>query len=173
MAMRVLRNIIVLLLVSSVVFLAFRYISFLRGNIAKLEGQKQDLIQELDRRNTLVGQLNAKNKGLKNYLKATHKRLNKSFVDLEEAELKNEKLKSQFALLKAENNALLDEKIKVTQENESMKVKLSSIDELKKAMRALKRKVATPEGNRGFLVKDGQPTSVPKVKIEVTPASDK
>jgi len=168
--MKILRNIIVLFLASSLFFLTFKYISFLRENITKLEGQRQSLLQEVERKKVLIDRLNTKNLALKSYLKASYKRLNKSFSDLENEKLQNEQLKAQFSLLKAENSALLDEKAKFTQENEDLKVKLSSIDELKKAIRALKHRVQV-DGNRGFVVKDGQPTSVSKVKIEVTPVS--
>lgn len=51
-------------------------------------------------------------------------------------------------------------------------MKLSSVDELKKAIRELKRR-AKIEGNRGFLIKDGQLTTPAKVKIEVIPAPRK
>jgi len=169
--MKILRNIVVLFLASSLFFLTFKYISFLRENISRLEGEKQSLIQEVDRQKTLIERLNTKNTGLKNYLKAANKRLNKSFSDLDREKLKGEELKSQFSLLKAENDALSGEKARLVQENEDMKEKFNSIDELKKAIRALKQRIKV-EGNQGFIVKHGQPTSVSKVKIEVTPASD-
>ncbi len=166
---RVLRNILILLLVSSSVFLGFRYVSSLQENISALEDQKQNLLQELEKEKSSVQQLTVKNAGLKNYLKGAHKRLNKSFTALGQAEEKLEKLKAQFSILKAENGALLEERDKISSENETMKIKLSSVDELKKAIRELKRQFQR-EGNRGFLIKDGQLTSAAKIKIEVSPA---
>jgi chromosome segregation ATPase len=177
MIMRIIRNIILLLLASSLIFLTYRYISYLKTNISNLESEKTSLLQQLDSQKAVIGKLKDRNASLKNYLRAADRRLGKSFVDLNEAKLENEQLKSQFSLLKAENSALLEEKASYTQENESMKVKLSSVDELKKAIKELKNRgkqhrAVQSDGNRGFLVKDGQPTSVPKVKIEVTPVSD-
>ncbi len=103
-------------------------------------------------------------------MKAAHKRLNKSFLALSESEKRTEELNSQADILKAENNALSEERTKLAQDNEVLKFKLASITELKKAIQELKR-LARLEGNRGFLIKDGQSTFIAKVKIEVTPAS--
>jgi hypothetical protein len=69
--------------------------------------------------------------------------------------------------------------------NTDLTVKLSSIDELKKAIRDLKEKMrqdriaarkgskANQEiaGNRGYIIWKGQPTLKNKVRIEVIPAS--
>jgi len=70
-------------------------------------------------------------------------------------------------------------------ENESMKAKLGSVSEMKKAIREFRKQMGkvgkeikhqvnvnqVAQGNRGFVIKDGQPTLTPKViKIEVTPA---
>jgi len=167
---RVLMNVLILLLVSSSVFLVFRYVSSLKENITTLENQKQNLLQELEKEKASLQQLTARNVGLKHYLKGAHKRLNKSFVVLGQTEEQLEKLKAQFSILKAENGALLEEKDRITNENETMKMKLSSVEELKKAIKELKKQVEI-EGNRGFLIKDGQLTSAAKIKIEVSPAS--
>ena len=166
---RILINIIILLLASSSVFLGFRYVSSLKDNISALENQKQNLLQELEKEKASVQQLAAKNTGLKNYLKGAHKRLNKSFAALSQEEERLAKLNAQFSIVKAENGALLEERDRITDENEAMKVKLSSVDELKKAIRELKRQ-AQKEGNQGFLIRDGKLTSPAKVKIEVSPA---
>jgi len=166
---RILVNIIILFLVSSSVFLGFRYVSSLKDNIATLENQKQNLLQELEKEKAHLQQLSIKNTDLKSYLKGACKRLNKSFVDLNQEEERLEKLRAQFSILKVENGALLEERDRITSENEAMKMKLNSVDELKKAISELKRQVQR-EGNQGFLIKDGQLTSVTKVKIEVSPA---
>jgi chromosome segregation ATPase len=169
---RTIRNLLVLLLVSSSVFLVFRYISSLKESVTALENQKQNLLQELEKEKASVQRLTVKNTGLKNHLKGAHKRLNKSFTALGTAQEKLEKLKAQFSILKAENSALLEERDRITGENEAMKMKMNSVDELKKAIRELKRQ-AQKEGNRGFLIKDGQLTSSVKIKIEVNPAQIK
>lgn len=168
----VLRNIIILLLASSLVFLVVRYISSLKGQVRTLENQKQNLLQELEKEKIVVQDLNIKNTGLKKNLKATYKRLNKSFQEIDVQETKFEQLSSKFSLLKAENSALLTEKDGLVKENEGLKVKLSSVKELKKAIQELKHGKVLTDGNRGFLVKDGQSTAVSRVKIEVIPATE-
>ena len=72
-------------------------------------------------------------------------------------------------------------------ENQSLKTKLSSIQELKKAIRELrKRKRTQPQslislkprstdkmmdGNRGYILKDGKSTYLGRIHVEVRPAS--
>ena len=165
-----LRNILILLVAAGSILVALRYVAYLRENIASLENQKQNLLQDLEKEKKAVQQLNAKNTGLKTYLRAAHKRLNRLFLDLGLAKEQLGKFDLRFSILRAENKALLDERQKLVQENASLKIKLNSVDELKKAIRELKRR-AKIEGNRGFLIKDGQLTTSPaKVKIEVIPA---
>jgi hypothetical protein len=106
-------------------------------------------------------------------------------------------LTSQIALSKVENTSLREEKEKisqdlaqVSQERDTFKARLSSIPELKKAIREVKVQIhlakamireitknrkavveADVDGNRGFLVKNGKTTfPVANIKIEVKPA---
>ena len=74
----------------------------------------------------------------------------------------------------------------VSQENQALKARLSSVEELKKAIKEVKRQMrssiveikqeketkteAVIEGNRGFLLKEGKIIYPAKVKIEVVPA---
>ena len=57
------------------------------------------------------------------------------------------------------------------QENQDFKFKFNSLLELKKAIRSIKllkhKDAQMDNGNRGYLIKNGQPTA--KVKIEVVP----
>jgi len=62
-----------------------------------------------------------------------------------------------------------------------LKARLGSVAELKKAIRELRRQVRQvkrevikrsepakgKEGNRGFIIKDGKPTTLPRIRIEV------
>ncbi|MFA5356358.1 MAG: hypothetical protein WC301_02995 [Candidatus Omnitrophota bacterium] len=104
-----------------------------------------------------------------------------------------EQITEQIALAKIENIALREEKEKlalelsqVMQERDDLKVRLSSIRELKRTIREVKvrmRKAKTMmkeitgkkrivEGNRGYLMIDGKSTFPgTKIRIEVTPAS--
>ena len=72
----------------------------------------------------------------------------------------------------AENSSLQEDKVRLSEENEALKSTLTSITELKAIIRDLKR-LKRQEGNRGFLIKSGESTSVSKVKIEVMPAPSK
>lgn len=144
-----LANILILLLASCSVFLALRYIFALKENIVSLrnnpsilENQKQNLLQDLEKEKNALQQVKAKNIGLRVYLKSAHQRLNHSLEALNQAEEKMDKLGAQLAILKAENSALLEDREKLTRENEAMK-----------------------EG------KDSQPSSSAKIKIEVRPVS--
>lgn len=162
-------NILILLLLGGFLFFALKYVNSLRERIVILENQKQNLLQNLEKEKSTVKQLNIKNMGLSRYLMAAHRKLNKSFLDLSTALNKMEKLGAQLSIIKAENSALLEEHQRFIRENESMKVKLGSIDELKKAIRELKKEMRI-KGNRGFLLKDGKLTSNANIKIEVIPA---
>jgi len=162
------RNIVVIFLLVIAGFLIFRYVTFLQSKIVDLEVQKQNLLQDLKKEKDSVGVLEAQKADLKDYLRASQKRMKRSFADLKSANKKNETFDSQFNVLKAENSALLEEKQALFRENETMKTKLSSIEELKKAIREIKIQRRL-RGNRGFIVKDGENTQNAKVKIEVTP----
>jgi len=169
---RLLKNMLILLLASTLVFAAFRYISYLKENIRDLESQKQNLLQELEKEKNIVEKLGLKNNSLKANLQAVHKRLDKSFLDLKFSEKKFEGVDSRVSVLKAENSALAEDRIKLTAENEAFKSTLTSIPELKAIIQDLK-KLARLKGNRGYLIKAGQSTPTSKVKIEVVPAATK
>lgn len=166
---RFFRNILILLITSALLFAAFRYIFYLKDNIRELESQKQNLLLELEKERNTVEKLKLKNNSLIVNLQATHKRLGKSFLDLKSSGEKFEEVNSRAALLKTENVALIEDKIKLTKENEVFKSALTSIPELKGIIRELKR-LARSSGNRGYLVRSGESTATSKVKIEVVPA---
>jgi DNA repair exonuclease SbcCD ATPase subunit len=180
------KNILILLLASTLVFGVFRYVSYLKENIRdlesqkqnlesqkqNLESQKQNLLQELEKEKNTVEKLKLKNNSLKSNLQAVHKRLDRSFLDLKLSEKRFEELNSRISVLKAENLAFSEDKIKLTEENEVFKSTLTSIPELKAAIQELKR-LARFTGNRGFLIKGGQSIPATRVKIEVVPAPGK
>ncbi|MDD2680180.1 MAG: hypothetical protein PHO03_05245 [Candidatus Omnitrophica bacterium] len=164
-----LRNILILLLAAGAILVVLRYVASLKENIASLENQKQNLLQDLEKEKKAVQRFSARNAGLRDYLRAAHRKLKKLFLNSGLAKEQLEKFNLKFSILRAENKALLDERQRLVQENASLKTKLNSVDELKKAIRELKRR-AKIEGNRGFLIKNGQPTTSAKVRIEVIPA---
>lgn len=186
-----LKNILFILLIAFTAFSMFRYVGELKlryrlqddltlaqGQIAALTQVKQNLLQEIEKEKMLKDQLAQKNTSLKGYLKAGKNRLTRLFRDNSKTKNDLEEINATLAILKAENQALIDSRKRLYEENEQFKSKLSSIDELKKAIQELKTNKHKPpileiEGNRGFLIKDGQPTFLEKVKIEVIPAQTK
>lgn len=161
---------------------------------AALENVKQNLMQELEKEKDLQGKLTQENTVLRDSLKTSEEKLAKLDADFAVAQKAIEQLNSNRFLLKAENAALIEKKntlnaklTQVSQENDSLKARMNSIVELKKAIRELKRQVhrvgavikqkvqaeRIVQGNRGFLIKDGKFTYPAKVRIEVTPAPAK
>lgn len=166
-----------------------RSLSQIKSQVAALETQNQELIQDLEQERQLRQELSQENSNLRQDLKAGQDELSRVSADLEESRQAQDALSSRIDLLKAENVALREqaedlnnEFLRVSQEKDSLNAKLSSIAELKKAIKELKIKMrkaraqiklpvkgspAPGEGNRGFLVKDGNPTSSPKIRIRV------
>jgi len=196
------KNILIVLLVTITTFSVYKYILSLKEKydlfialnqtkeeLVVLEQEKQNLLVDLEKGKELQAQLTEDNSELKDNIKATRRRLTRLFKDIREKQASYDDLNDRFSILQAENVALTEEKgqlnLKLSQansENESLKTKLSSIEELKKAIRELKirmRKVRTEpkkpqeiiEGNRGYLLKDGKSTYPVKIRIEVRPAS--
>jgi len=185
------KNILIILLLSITVFSMAKYLSELKaryslqdsltkaqGEIIVLAQEKQGLLQELGEEKEAKEKLLLRNAGLKDYLRAGKDKIVRLFRDRAMIQASLEDTSAKFSILKAENRALIDQRKRLNMENGQLKVKLSSVVELKKAIRELrvrKREVIAPgvEGNRGFLIKDGQLTSPEKIRIEVIPAQTK
>ena len=149
----------------------------MNGGVAALTKEKQNLLQELGKEKELSEQLVAKNVNLKAYLKASKDRMTRLFRDNSRTQDELEEINAKFAVLKAENRALIDSHKRGYLENEQLKLKLSSVVELRKAIRELRAKKfknfgLETEGNQGFLIRDGRST-LEKIKIEVIPAKTK
>jgi len=198
------RVILVALLIGITIFSAFKYVSSLKerydlisavkqmkDEVASLEGEKQLLSQELGQEKDFKEQLNTENVVLKQSLQASEDKLLKLSSDFVLVQNELEQLSSQLAALKEDNFLLKEEKdnlnvqiSQVTQERDNFQTRLSSIAELKKAIRDLKRQMRkvnveieekirynrVTEGNRGFIIKDGKATYPARIKIEVIPA---
>lgn len=187
----VLKNIALIGLVGITAFSMVKYVSELKarymlqdslgqaqGQIVVLAQEKQNLLQGLRKEKELKQQLELKNINLKDYLRASKERIARLFQSNASAQNDLEDTKIRFSILKAENRALIDSRRRIYIENEEFKLKLSSVDELKKAIGELKIKqredlILETEGNRGFLTKDGRLTTPEKIKIEVIPARTK
>ncbi|MDD5281607.1 MAG: hypothetical protein PHC37_06095 [Candidatus Omnitrophica bacterium] len=185
------KNILTILLLSITVFSMVRYLSELKARcrlqdsltkaqdeVAVLVKEKQNLLQELGKEKELKERLALKNSGLLNYLKASKNKIARLFQDKARIQGNLDNTSAKFSILKAENKVLIDQHKRIYAENEQFKAKLSSVVELKKAireLRAAKRKVraSLTEGNHGFLIRNGQPVIQEKIKIEVVPAQTK
>lgn len=178
----------------------FLYIRSLQANkeleisLHQSKAQVETLGQQLGAERSQREKLGVENSALKKDLESAQERL--SLIDSELAEAKRslEDLNIQVNELQTKNSALHDEKEKLTlalaeakQEKDDFKAKLSSVAELKKAIKEIKKQArrvgvvivekirekrnVAIEGNKGYLIKDGKPTIgvSSKVKIEVTP----
>ncbi len=185
-----LKNILIVLLSTIIIFSIFRYKVLLdekyalmnnlgeaRTQVSNLEKDKQNLLQDIEKRKEAEERLINETSGLKSNLKASRTRMTKLFTANDQTHKALNELNCRFSLLKTENAALKEQQENMAKENEAFRVKLSSIAELKKAIKELKKHktpgIKTEEGNQGFVMKDGQPTYPAKVKIEVAPASQK
>ncbi|MFH0826727.1 MAG: hypothetical protein V1923_02390 [Candidatus Omnitrophota bacterium] len=199
-----LKNALLGLLVIITAFSAFKYgtslkekydtfivMNQLKEQLDILEQEKQNLLADLEKGKQQEALLTEENEVLKENIKATRRRLTKLFVEKREKEKAHEELSYRYALLEAEKASLMEEKDQLSlrasqaeSENQAFKVKLSSIQELKKAIRELKRKVRLEriiaikprkmdgdiDGNRGYLMKEGKSTYHGKIRVEVRPA---
>ncbi|MDP2044229.1 MAG: hypothetical protein Q8K15_03560 [Candidatus Omnitrophota bacterium] len=207
MAKETIKNIALILLLSITAFSMVRYVSELKaryrladslaqaqGEIAILTQEKQNLLQELEKEKGLKEQLALKNANLKAYLRAGKNRIARLFVDSSRIQNNLEDVRARLSILKVENSVIIDSRKRIYLENEELKAKLGSVVELKKAIRELKARkkkrkatVLKTEGNQGYLIKQGQPTSPAKpqgnglasdsqshkIRIEVFPAQTK
>lgn len=199
--MRHFKRILVAFLAGVALFIVFRYFFLLneRNQLIKeleqaiqevqlLESQKQNLLQDLEKSKQVQAKLLGDKNKLIDNLRAGKDRISRLFTDLRNFELENSELNTQNRLLKSDNAVLNSNLSKVKEENSSMEARLNSIEELKKAIRDLKRKKSLKipatenarteeeriiKGNSGFIVKDGEPTSPEKIKIEVVPVPSK
>lgn len=149
--------------------------SVLQGNLKRTENElsllqqeKQNLLQELEKEKQKGSRLQGLQSLYKNNLRAAGRKILAS-VKL------HEEISGRISIFKLENSVLhkrqlrLNQRItQLEQENEDFRSRLSSLDELKKAMRFLRNK-ARLEGNKGYLLKNGKTTFPPGVNIEVVP----
>lgn len=181
------KNLALILLLGVAAFGMVRYVGELKarfrlqdsliqaqGEVAGLTQEKQNLLQELGKEKGLNEHLAVKNVNLKAQLKASKDRMTHLFRDNFKTHNELEETNAKFAVLKAENRALIDIHKRIYAENEQFKFKLGSVAGLKRAIKELKIKQRKAlgletDGNRGFLIKDGHLTS-DKIKIEVIPS---
>lgn len=142
-------------------------LSEIKNQVVGLENEKQNLLQSLDKEKQGRQKAEQEKLTLEDDLKATAERIAKLEASYIEAWDSSEKLKTQITALNSEKEELAKKLVQSSQENDTLKARLSSIAELRKALLALERKAQEVEanldaaGNRGVVQK--------KVKIEVTP----
>ena len=185
------KNIALIFLLGITIFSMVKYVSELnaryrlqdslalvQSQMAIITQEKQNLLQELKKEQELQEQLELRNAALKENLKASKNRITRFFQ--EEAKVKSdlEDSRARLAILKAENRALVNSHKRLFVENEELKFKLSTVDELKKAIKELRNRKRKDlelqaEGNQGFITRNGRSTTVEKIKIEVISAQTK
>jgi chromosome segregation ATPase len=197
--MKVLTIILIVILCGMTIFSAFKYITIqkekkiLLGSLKQVEQQvvslekdKQILQNTIQKEKEVQRQLSEENNGLKENLKENEERLAKYSNDFSQAQKAIEDLNSQLFFLKDERDRLMIQFAEVTQEKDILKAKVSSVKELKKAIRELKIQMRSvtyeiikkkpksyheiTDGNRGFMFKNGMPTYTSKIRIKVEPA---
>ena len=189
----------VILIVAFAVFSFFRYSYLLKINysqelklrdindrVIELETTKKNLEDILAKKKEEYLQLSLEKQTLEKKFKDTEVRLGEKNAELEvikqqltEASVNFDNLNKEYASLKKEIGQL-------EQAKDTLKLRFNSLAELKKAYADFKKKFhearielirakdrkRLAEGNKGYLIWDGEPTSFRKVKIEVIPASE-
>lgn len=191
---RNIKIIFAVLLISVTIFSIYKYLAVFKDkylllrNLNRAKSQILALEQAVDKEKELEKALTRENLDLKDELR----KLENLDTTLQASQRTIDQLVSEIALAKAENAALREEKDTLTQElaqvaqdRDELKAKLSSIPELKKAIKDVKLQIRKAkemmkdilrsrravEGNRGFLIRNGESTyPVAKIKIEVIPA---
>jgi len=140
----------------------------LNARVSNLEEQQQNLLQTLEKEKEIQLEIAQKNLELKDNLKAGRKRLSGVFRQAYQIQKELEDLSTKFSVLKSENEAARQKNSELAQENEMLQAKLQELRLGQKPQE--KHPGKNIAGNRGFLVKDGQPASSAKLIIEVVPA---
>lgn len=181
---------IITFLIGVILFSIFKYVVTLRekydlaialdqakGQIAILENEKQNLLQTIEKEKIAQRKLSEMNLELKDYLKASRKRLTRLFKDYALQRKLVQEDNKKIILLRTENKALIKSRAKIMNENTDYLMRLNSITELRKAIKEINSGIYTyklrknPQGNQGFVIKDGKPTCAAKIKIQVEPAA--
>lgn len=177
----------------------------LKLQLNNLEEEKQNLFNELEIKKALEAQLVRENAAFQENIQTIQEQVLSLNSAFKSARLRVKSLSSKIRALQDENQALSSEKetlstqlTEAAQERDTLKSKFESVEELKKAIRDLRRKIhlakreirkkVSPvqepkpesepeeeliEGNRGFIIKDGKLTfPTYRVRIEVKPTFD-
>ncbi len=170
-----------------------RALEEVRARVLALEKDKAQLVQSLNAGREAVKKLDDDNALLSRTVQEQGGHISALTAELEKTNGRLEELNAGYSLLRCENSALRAQLFFVVKEEAKLRLSMTSLPELKKAIRGLKKKKtrATPaplvrkerpkktvegqilEGNKGFLVKNGKPTFVKTIRIEVVPTSSR
>ena len=145
-------------------------LSLARDRAASLKEEKQNLLQDIEKRQGMEQVLKAN-------LRASKNKVIRLFAENNEIEQAFNELSTEFSILKTEKMALEERKEQLSRENEGLMAKLNSIEELQMQIKELKEQKNQAEnieeGNKGYLTKEGLFTYPAKIRIEVAPAAQK
>ncbi|MFH1199049.1 MAG: hypothetical protein V1650_02670 [Candidatus Omnitrophota bacterium] len=146
-----------------------------KQQVVALEQEKQNLLQSIEKEKSAQKKLSRENIALKDYLKASKQRLVKLFKVYAKERQDLQTLDSKYGFIKLENKFLIKNRKQLIVENKIFQAKSGSVEELRKAIREISAQMYGAsfegiQGNRGYVIKDGKPTSATKVKIAVDPA---
>jgi len=197
---KIFTTLFIVLIVAFAVFSFFRYFYLLKINyslelklrdindrIVDLENTKNNLEEVLASKKEEYLQISMEKQTLEGKLKDTEMQLEEKNAELGAVKEQFEEAKHNFENLNKEYATLKKDIGQLQQTKETLKLRFSSFAELKKAYRDFKKKFHEArielikakdkkefvEGNKGYLVWEGQPTTFKKVKIEVTPIFEK
>ena len=166
-----------------------RALEEMNARVSILEKDKAQMVQSLNSGRDALKKLDEDNARLGQTIQAQGENISALTAEVERTNGKLEELNSRYSLLRCENSALRSQLFFVVKEEEKMRLNMTSLPELKKAIRELKKKKTHAsvlpvihkqrinkvvkgqilEGNKGFLVRDGKPTFAKTIKIEVVP----
>jgi len=158
-----------------------------KAQLGAFENQKQNLLQELEKEKISREKLLKTNTRLKGQLQASIERFNRLSREYAQTSRRLNESEGRVSSLSKEKAVLKENLAKANQEKLLPPPSVSLPEEPKEeAVKPERRRrwgffglarssdrleaKGASEGNGGFLVKDGAPTSSEKVKIEVTPA---
>jgi chromosome segregation ATPase len=152
-----------------------------KGTLSQLQTERDRLTEELSGAHQTLKDQAGEIEGLQKDLQGVQQRLDQTVVELSSLQREHESLRQA-------NMSLTTQLASVTQEREALQQKLSSIPELKQAIREIRRKMsderwaawrarvqafreadqrALETGNRGYVLRSGAPTLGARTKLQV------
>lgn len=170
-----------------------RALEEVNARVLVLEKDKAQLVQSLNSGREAVKKLSDDNAFLSMTVQAQGGHISALTAELEKTNARLKELDTGYSLLRCENSALKAQLFFLAKEEAKLRLSMTSLPELKKAIRGLKKKKTRApssslvrkekpkkpvegqilEGNKGFLIKNGKPTFIKTIRIEVVPTSSR